>query len=163
MIRKMIASLVMLLGMTTLHADMVVADGLPVPWPFPWAKECPVNWDDMVGKYVMTDGSASGRISLRISIVVKRSFRLIRVSRYGTHGELLYDGSTTLNEAQRIVRLYLMPADKNADPVYATIKLHYPSWEMNCAADRLVPILSLRPVDSTDPGDQVQYRLVRIE
>lgn len=161
---KKLMLLISVLALWPLHADMSTSEGLPLPWPFPWAKECPVDWDGMAGKYVLTDGSmTNGHITVRISIVTKHGDRLMRVTRVGSHGEVVYDGSTTLLPDQRVVHVYLVPQDKTSDVVYATIKLFYASEEMDCTENQLVPILSIRPVNSTDPNDQVEYRLVRIE
>jgi hypothetical protein len=152
----------LLLVMTLLHVQPSRADGLPGPWPFPWAKECPMNWEDMEGRYMLSDSRSSDQVILRVTVQMKKSTRLVRVSRYTKHGSLIYDGATYVDEDQRIIRLYLSPTKSDGPPVWAVIKLHYQSWEVDsCSADRLVPILTVGTSDPYDPSSN-QYKMIKV-
>jgi hypothetical protein len=147
-----------LLCMSSIHAG---AEGLPLPWPFPWARDCAVNWTQMEGTYLLSDSANLDHIDLKITVITKQGFKLVRVSRYSQDGSLLYDGFTFVNEKQKTLRLYLVPANSNETPVWAVIKLHYQSWDLQCTADHLVPILTLEKTGSTS-HEQTQYKLVKV-
>lgn len=159
---KTVRNLILALGFfVTLgaHADAGVYDGMPVPWPFPWAKECPINWENLNGRYELTDSLGGSEVSLRISVVMHKGLRLVRVSRYARKGGIEYDGSTFVTENQKFIRLYLAPIRGEGPRIWATIKLHYQSEVMTCTADHLVPILSMRVGD--DSAD-IDYKLTKL-
>lgn len=134
---------------------------LPVPWPFPWAKECPVNWESLGGFYTLTNDSFNhGSVSLRISVLTKNGLRLLRVSRYTTRGTWKYEGTTFVTENQKLVHLNLSPVSGKGEPIWATLKLHYLSEIMECAADRLVPIMTVQASDKIE--ESVDYKLERV-
>lgn len=142
-------------------SSSVQAEGLPLPWPFPWAKECPVNWASMAGRYTLEDNSTDEQIDLKISIVTDMGMRLIRLSRYSMDGLLISDGFAFVSSNQRLIGLYLYSQRRNESPIWALIKLHHWNWDLGCSEDQLVPILTLEKVNSST-RKQSQYRLVRI-
>lgn len=135
-------------------------EGLPLPWPFPWAKDCPVVWSSLSGRYSMLDSQYQQEMELKISVLTKDGMKLIRISRYNEYGAVVAEGIAWLTSNQKNVSVHLRPLRKNANPMFANIKLYYASSDYNCQINALVPILSLmekRPNMTT----QVQYRLVR--
>jgi hypothetical protein len=60
-----------------------------------------------------------------------------------------------------MLRMRLVPRDPYDSPIWALIKLHYSDWNMGCAEDHLVPILTLEKANSSSSGTS-HYRLVRI-
>lgn len=144
------------------RADVsTLGQGLPLPWPFPWAKECPVNWKSMEGRYLLSDSNYGDQIDLKITIVEKVGYKLVRVSRYSAGGMLLSDGFTWVSEDEKMVRLWLYPKDTDESPTWAIIKLYYGTAALRCSADQLIPILTLEQPNIPDQ-DQKQFRLVRI-
>ena len=137
------------------------ADGLPVPWPFPWAKDCPIEWSAMGGRYLLSDAKNLQYIDLKFTAMTKEGFKLVHVARYNQNAELLYEGFTYVSENQRTLRLSLMPSDRTAEALSAVIKLHYQSNDLRCAANYLVPILTLEPMDSNN-SQVTRYKLVRV-
>jgi len=137
------------------------AEGLPLPWPFPWAKECPVDWQSMQGRYLLSDSSNQEQIDLKITVVTSHGFRLVRMSRYSRNGEMIADGFNFVSLNQRMLRMRLVPKSPFESPIWALVKLHYSDWNLGCAADHLVPILTLERANSSS-STASHYRLVRI-
>ncbi len=137
------------------------SEGMPLPWPFPWAKECPVDWENMSGTYMLTESADSEYIDLKITIIRKNGFRLVHVSRYDMKGEILSDGFTLMSENQKTIRLGLYPAMAGTPSMWAMIKLHYSDAIQKCDSG-LVPILTLESTEDTTHA-QVQYRLVKVD
>lgn len=135
--------------------------GLPLPWPFPWAKECPVNWESMAGRYLLSDNEAHEQIDLKITVIERYGFKLIRVSRYSPEGRMLADGFTFLRENQRSISLWLYPVHAGEPMTWAELKLYHRSAVLVCSEETLIPILMLEEVDHTT-HKQVHYRLVRV-
>ncbi len=136
-------------------------EGLPLPWPFPWAKECPVNWASMEGRYTLEDDSSDEQIDLKITILTQKGMRMVRLSRYSQSGALISDGFSFVSTNQKMIRLYLYPRHRNEAPIWALIKLHHWSWDLGCSEDQLVPILTLEKTNS-HVRKQSQYRLIRV-
>lgn len=135
-------------------------EGLPLPWPFPWAKECPVQWSSLSGRYAMLDSTTQDEVDLKISIVTDRGLRFLRISRYNSSGNMISDGFTFLTRNQRSVRVYLRPLKDHQPVLWANIKLYHSSEIFSCEAATLVPILSL--VERQDHmTTETLYRLVR--
>ncbi len=135
-------------------------EGLPLPWPFPWAKDCPVVWSSLSGRYMMLDSQYEEEMELKISVLTKDGMKLMRISRYNYYGAVVAEGFAWLTMNQKSVGVHLRPLSKKANPMYANIKLYYADSDYNCSMTSLVPILSLvekRPNMTTE----VQYRLVR--
>lgn len=136
-------------------------EGLPLPWPFPWAKECPVNWKSVQGRYSLSDSANNEEIDLRIKILTKKGFRLVRISRYDWYGHIISDGFAFLSENQRTISVYLQPVVDDEPPMWAILKFHYWNENFGCAENQLVPILTLEKLKQNH-STQTQYRLVRI-
>ena len=137
------------------------ADGLPVPWPFPWAKDCPIEWSAMAGRYLLSDSKTLQYIDIKITPLTKEGFKLVRVARYDQNSELMFDGFTYISVNQRTLRLSLMPTGPGQDPLWAVIKLHFQSNDLRCAVDQLVPILTLEPMDPKNTQVS-RYKLVKV-
>src|SRR5947209_6654109 len=71
-------------------------DGWPLPFPFPWAKECPMDWDHLSGNYSVKDSTDTDSLFVKVTVLTKKGIRLVRVSRYSHAGKLIYDGTTTV-------------------------------------------------------------------
>jgi hypothetical protein len=135
-------------------------EGLPMPWPFPWAKDCPVPWSSISGRYQMMDSDLGHGVELKISVVRQNGLRIMRISRYNREGVMISDGLTLLTRSQRAVQMRLVPLVKGTYPVFASLKLHYANSEHSCDMSHLVPILALTE-KKPDQITNIQYRLVR--
>ncbi len=135
--------------------------GLPLPWPFPWAKDCPVNWKNMEGRYGLSDNLEREEINLDITVVERMGFKVVRVARYHRDGRLVADGFTFVGDSQRTIRLLLKPKIRSQRAIWATIQLHYQGFELLCSEDNLVPILTLEISGSSGPS-QTQYVLLKL-
>lgn len=159
--------LLLISGLFSLSANAVgivrpMGDGMPLPWPFPWAKECPVNWESMQGRYLLMPNAFKQQLDLKISVIASLNFKLVRVSRYGQDGLVIADGYTWISANQKTVRLWLFPLRAGDPPTWAVLKLHHADDNvLDCAQERLVPILSLEQIDNT-VHMQSRYRLVRV-
>ena len=147
---------------TTAQAEVrPKAEGLPLPWPFPWAKECPVNWQSMAGRYVLSDSSNEEQIDLKIAVINVHGFRLVRLSRLDGQGRLITDGFSFVSLNQRMLRMKLVGQDSPDDSIWALIKLHYTDGNLGCADDHLVPILTLERTNSSSSATSY-YRLIKL-
>ena len=146
---------------TAAHADIKPrGQGLPLPWPFPWAKECPVNWASMEGQYILAEDSLDEEADIGMTILTDRGMRLISVARYTPSGRLLSDGVAFVELDQKTIEFDLQPRRKGQVTIRALLKLHYSDWDLGCSENKLVPILTLTKV--TNLKKQTEYRLVRI-
>lgn len=148
------------------NADTIkpLGEGLPLPWPFPWAKECPVDWQRMAGRYVLSDSINDEQIDLKITVVTSPGFRLVQLSRYDRSGRIIAHGFSFVSLNQRMLRMKLVlhnSTDVSTDSGSASIKLHYSDWNLGCAEDHLVPILTFERSNSSTKSTN-HYRLVRI-
>ncbi len=133
--------------------------GMPAPWPFPWAKECPVKWSSLTGRYMMYDEFQGDDIDLKLSIVSRQGLKMMRISRYSRGGSMISDGITLITEKQKSVRIYLRPLSTKSQPMWAALKLHFDK-DYSCEMNELVPILSLYERHN-NITTEAQYRLVR--
>lgn len=158
-------SLLLFTGLFSLaaHAEQTyrpMGDGMPLPWPFPWAKDCPVDWESMQGRYLLTPSAAKEQVDLQIHVVTSMNFKLVRVSRYGSDGVVIADGYIWIPAKQKTVRLWLFPLRPGDPPTWAVLKLYHRSSLKNCDQEGLIPILTLEQMDNS-VRTQSQYRLVR--
>lgn len=137
------------------------ADGMPGPWPFPWAKDCPVRWESLEGRYLMPDSAQNATLTLKVSVVDKLDFKFVRVSRLSADGRLEADGYVWVAANQKTLRLWLYPLREGESPIWAVLKVHFASAERVCSEDHLVTILTLEQPDSVSRR-QTQYRLIRV-
>lgn len=138
-----------------------LGEGLPLPWPFPWAKECPVDWNAMNGRYALADSKSVQYIDLKISVITGEGFKLVRVARYDQSGKLQAEGFTYVSEAQKTLALALEPSDKSQGEQWAVIELYYESPEEVCTPDHLVPILTLADTRSAD-HNVMSYKMIKL-
>lgn len=148
-------------GSLTANASSGILDGLPVPWPFPWAKECPIQWQALDGYYELSSASGPGTVTMRIKVTQRGHLNLIRVIRYSAGDSWIYEGATYVGRNQKFIRLYLSPAKKSGPAIWAVIKLHYTSKSTNCAETNLVPILTIQKHED-EPETYTNYKLVRL-
>lgn len=135
-------------------------EGLPLPWPFPWAEDCLVQWSKITGRYLLEDNAEKQEVELKISMVTQRGQRSIRISRFDRHGVMISDGRVPLTADQRSVDVELRPLTSEGYPVLASLKMYYDSADYSCEMSRLVPILALTEL-RPEKQKEVQYRLVR--
>jgi hypothetical protein len=138
-------------------------DGWPLPWPFPWAKECPMNWDQLDGTYLLSDSNDAERLVLRINVLTKRGMRLIHVTRYSDQGRILFDGTSTVTEKQKVIGLWLNSMSGTRLRVWAIIKMHYQTPIASCAVANLIPILTVQAIGNDGPPDGVDYKMVKVD
>jgi hypothetical protein len=135
--------------------------GGPLPWPFPSAKECPVNWSDYAGRYVLaaTFGEVRDKdqyLELTVSVAYQDGLRFVKVSRYDYSGTLISEGNVVIGEEQRMLILKLLPVDPMGPVVDASIQLFYASNQELCTAENLVPVLTVGSGTTTD------FQMVRV-
>lgn len=139
-----------------------LSEGLPLPWPFPWAKDCPVDWKSMQGRYLLSGSAANEQIEFKITVITIRGFRLVRMTRFSRDGKLLAQGFTFVTLDQRSLRMHLVPQVEGEEFMTALIKLHYSDAAIGCAKDHLVPILTLERSNSSSHTIN-HYRLVPLD
>jgi hypothetical protein len=143
--------------------NAVHADGLALPWPFPWAKECAVDWQSMQGRYRLSDSIASERIDIQITPIGEHPLKYVRVTHYAQGGTLIASGSAYVLNQQRSLTLSLFPVEGHYGPsLRAQIKLFYAGNQKLCTKGNLVPILSLCRSE-TDPEQSSHYELVKVD
>lgn len=137
-------------------------DGLPLPWPFPWAKDCPVDWERLDGRYFLSDSSQSQQIELKITVVSNFEFSMVGLARYSSDGAMISEGFSWVPTGERFINIKLIPKVRGEDSVDALLKLHYfNDNDLRCSDDNLVPILTLDR-ESSSHHTKSHYRLVRV-
>lgn len=151
----------LLLGVS-LNVHATDPDGLPLPWPFPWAKDCPVEWQRLDGRYFLSDSALSEQIELKITVVQQFSSSLVRLARYAENGMMISEGYNWVPAGERLISIRLDPMVPGEEVVDALLKLHYfNDKDLSCSDDNLVPILTLDREHSS-VHTQSHYRLVRV-
>jgi hypothetical protein len=135
--------------------------GLPLPWPFPWAKDCPVHWESLEGTYELASSQNFEAIKLNVTFINKFMTRLVRVTRLDRSGNILADGLAIVHEGQRSIRVKLQPLESETPMTTASIKFYYSNRELSCAQSDLVPILTL-VTPGSNSSQKVDYRLIRM-
>lgn len=134
---------------------------MPLPWPFPWAEECPVDWMSLQGLYLLSESETGEYIDLRISVLEIMDIQIVRMSRFTRMGEMVSDGYTRVEEGQKSLALDLIPVKHGEANIHAILQLHFVSNVRSCTEDALVPILTFKTGSSTT-STETQYRLVRM-
>lgn len=123
------------------------ASGLPGPWPFPWAKECPILWQEVDGAYAFFDSQDKLISWLKITI---KPVKAGANPGYLLEAVLMDDGNlpigfgvSRVSVDDRRVAFWLLPTDGSPAPIRAVIKFHYASSVRSCSRDRLVPVLTV--------------------
>jgi hypothetical protein len=135
-----------------------LGDGMLDPWPFPWAKECPVSWESMEGRFIMADSFGREEILIAISEVPLLG-HLVKIRRVTRFGAMVGEGVALIRAGQRSVRMQLRSGVRGLRPSTATLRMYYPDQTFQCS--ELVPILSIEPMDDIEPHE-AQYRLVKV-
>lgn len=128
--------------------------GMPLPWPFPWAKECAIDWEALAGSYVLQDSVEAQFLDLTVTVLLHDNYRLIRVSRYDQSGVEVASGFSVVTNDQRSLRMRLQPFVEDEPTMVATIRLYYRSRMLSCSQEELVPILGLA---SENPNEDHGY------
>lgn len=134
--------------------------GLPLPWPFPWAKECEVHWESIPGRYALSDNAAHEEMELKITFIKKFGVSLVRVKRISNDGILLSEGLTAIYQGQRSFRLRLEPHQEGQPVIWASLKFYYGGRELRCDDSYLVPILALEK-EGFPNNQRTEYRLIK--
>ncbi len=137
-----------------------LGEGMPHPWPFPWAIDCPVQWESLTGNYVLSDTDNKQYLDLDITILYKDGLKIVRVIRYDEYGSMISRGFAYVTEGSRSINLTLVPENRDVPVMRATIKLYYQGNDRACTYDNLVPILSLSIEHSTEVD--ARFKLIRI-
>lgn len=145
-----------------LAASMANADGLPLPWPYPWAKECPINWKSVSGRYTLVESSNYEELEIQIAEVIPGGPLLAMVTRLADHGKTVAEGFSLIMVDQRILQLDLVYTDgRNETKAKAWVKLYHGHESIEtCNQRQLVPILTLQ----SEIGNKRsrQYRLIKV-
>ena len=169
-IKTLIATLILALSLPAMaarhagHGKHVLPppgkEGMPLPWPFPWAKECPIDWTVLDGTYLLSESADATYLDFVITPVGKNGFRLVRIGRYANDGLLLQEGFVLVSKNQKTIQVTMYPQRPKLSKLQALIRFHYLDDRMTCDNAQLVPILTLQsPVDETES----QYRLVKMK
>lgn len=170
---KMLTSWVLASIFLCMSSLSVRAEGLPLPWPFPWAKECPVDWSELQGRYDLSDNVSRDRIDVKVRVATKKGLKLVHISRFSQTGVLLAEGTTVIGQDpnsaqisdqksdQKSIKIYMVPIQPERTAQWAKIDLRYDSWDLQCTMDHLVPILTLESAAS-HTRQAVQYKLVKV-
>jgi hypothetical protein len=155
---KILSILVML---TLAYAPISFAkDGMPSPWPFPFAKDCPMAWDNLGGLYNMSDSNTRDQILVKVNEGDDASVKVIRVVRMSSKGRARAFGLAMVLEDEREFHVHMIPATKSDGPdTWVGVRMYYTSLVKSCEASYLVPIMTVsRDEANTDQSDYVLIR-----
>lgn len=136
-------------------------DGLPLPWPFPWAKECPVEWEGLQGRYMLSDSSQQEELDLDVKVEQNAAYKVVRIARFTRWGQKISSGFSFVNPDTRSISMEMIPNSLTDPMILANLQLHYVSKDHRCAGENLVPILTLQKRGSP-ASSQTQYRLMKL-
>lgn len=139
---------------------VISGQGLPLPWPFPWAKECPVKWEAIQGRYSMSESIDHEEIELKVTFVQKFGISLVRVARLSNEHVVLSEGIAMIHQGQRSIRLRLEANEPGEPIIWAAIKFYYGGRELLCDDSYLVPILTLEK-EGWPVNQRTEYRLIK--
>lgn len=125
------------------------ADGIR-PWPFPWAKDCPMAWENLDGEYKMVGSSKQDQIIVRVSTNEKNGLRTIRLVRTTYDGLVSAFGLAIVFPDEREVKIHMIPMAEGYQSSWVTLRMYYNSSIASCDMQSLVPILSVSP--EINPG-----------
>jgi hypothetical protein len=137
-------SLVGLLLVGIAHASPLepVSEGLPLPLPMPWAKDCEVSWENVAGRYSLMD---AGKRSITLKITVVKGgpvVDMVRVSSYSKEGTLTLDGFSLMHPAQKTMNVDLTPKQWGDENTHVEIRLYRTDAQSkSCDDTGLVPIM----------------------
>ncbi|HMN67351.1 MAG TPA: hypothetical protein PKC28_02320 [Bdellovibrionales bacterium] len=118
-------------------------DGMPIPWPFPWAKDCEVDWNDLNGNFILADYS-SEQVQISIHVVVEQGLQFARVIHYDRDGYALAFGMGLVSKDQHGIEMNMYPVSASSRAATsAVVRLYHRSEILTCSQDSLIPILTL--------------------
>jgi len=159
----LLCSFVACLLLTVTFSAPAFADsknGMPLPWPFPWAKECAIDWEALAGQYMLQDSVEAQFLDLTVTILLRDEYRLVRVARYDKLGVEVASGFSVVTNDQRSLSMRLDPLVDGEPTMVATIRLYYRSKTYSCHQDELVPILGLATENPSE--DHGQFKMVKV-
>lgn len=137
------------------------ADGIR-PWPFPWAKDCPMVWENLEGDYKMIGSTYEDQIVVRVSSSADGDLRTIRLVRLTSTGEVRSVGLAIVAAEEREVKIHMIPVAQDYPPSWVTLRMYYNSDVNSCDIQSLVPILTVIPEANPDkPGPVFDYLLTK--
>lgn len=139
------------------------ADGIPRPWPFPWAKTCPMSWNDLAGRYKMVGSSSREQIVVRISSDEREDLVTIRLVRVTSSGRIRAIGLAMVYSSEREVRVHMVPVREKYGTSWVTLRMHYNSKVLSCQQEALVPILTVSPDVPAGNAPDEQYPLTKAD
>jgi hypothetical protein len=145
-----------------------LGEGLPLPWPFPWAYSCPLDWDGLQGHYLLSNDDDRGSLELQVGPVIRtgrNATRWVNVSRYAADGRLLGMGADLIPIEQTFIRVWLNPAQTSKAPRMSALFQMYYTRDVadvkECVAEELVPFLTLVP-EGAPANTGTWYRATRM-
>lgn len=136
-------------------------DGLPLPWPFPWAKECPVEWESLQGRYELSDSSQQEQLDLDVKVEQGAAYKVMRIARFTRWGQKISSGFSFVNPDTRAITMEMIPNNLTDPVTVASLQLHFLTKDHRCMDENLVPILTLQP-RGAPASSQTQYRLMKL-
>lgn len=134
------------------HFSYGPLSGAPLPWPFPWAEECPVDWMKYKGRFYMAEEFQGQQSTLEISIHGSGELRYIRMTLRGEYSQLLARGVAKLHYGQRSLEMELVPVNPEIPSMYASLKLYFSGDNHACNSKNLIPILTVQRFDQFGEG-----------
>jgi hypothetical protein len=132
-------------------------EGLPLPWPFPWAKECPVKWQSLEGTYTLYNKMVDDQITLRVEMTSR--YR-VTVSRLAADGTVLNKGSVAFDSTDRELTVTLRPKFSGVDKIKANLRFYHKQGHASaCTKDAIEPIVTL----GDDEAEQIPFQMVRVD
>ena len=137
------------------------ADGIR-PWPFPWAKDCPMVWESLAGDYTMVGSANEDQIVVRVSSSSDGDLRTIRLVRLTSLGEVKAIGLAIVSAEEREVKVHMIPVVPDYPSSWVTLRMYYNSEVSSCDIKTLVPILTVATEANPDgPGPIFDYLLTK--
>jgi hypothetical protein len=116
---------------------------VPLPWPFPWSRQCPMEWTGIEGRYHLVNQTDGEQIELRIDNHGSKGNPQITMWRLASDGTVNSVGMSDFAQQQSEVHVYMVPSRGRPQVAYwASIRMYTAG---QCSADaEIVPILELR-------------------
>jgi hypothetical protein len=139
------------------------ADGIPRPWPFPWAKSCPMSWSDLAGRYKMVGSTSREQILVRVSADNREDLVTIRLVRVTSAGNIRAIGLAMVYANENEVKVHMVPVREKYGASWVTLRMHYNSKVLSCQQAALVPILTVSPDLPSGNAPEEQYPLSKAD
>ena len=130
-------------------------------WPFPWAKDCPTDWEALQGHYMaMPEAAAGAPVDLQIAVTEQSDGKHVVVTQVSPSGQILATRSVPESENPEQIRLSIGHGPNAEEPTSALLQMHYGSETRDCNRAQLVLTLDFadRPAHPEE-----QYRMQRLD